>query len=138
MKRVQHLALVDDDEVFVFLAKKAIKQTNLVELVEVFENGQDALTFLLENLQHPSELPEVILLDLSMPVMDGWQFLHEFTKFSPKLPRKINIFICSSSISPEEIEMAKEMNTVSDFIIKPINKEKMIEVIQKVQADEWD
>ncbi|WP_114749246.1 response regulator [Pleomorphovibrio marinus] len=132
MKRIQHLTLVDDDEVFVFLAKKAIKQTNLVEQVKVFDNGQEALGFLLENLRQPSELPEVILLDLSMPVMDGWQFLHEFTKLSPNLSKKIKIFICSSSISPEEIEMAKEINAVSDFIIKPINKEKMIEVIQKV------
>ncbi len=132
MKRIHQLTLVDDDEVFVFLAKKAIKQTNLVELVKVFDNGQEILDYLLENQENPEKLPEVMLLDLSMPVMDGWQFLNEFHKLSPKLPKKINIFICSSSISPEEIEMANKMNEVSDFIIKPINKDKMIEVIQKV------
>lgn len=132
MKRIQHLTLVDDDEVFVFLAKKAIQQTNLVELVKVFDNGQEILDYLLENLEKPEELPEVMLLDLSMPVMDGWQFLGEFHKLSPRLPRKITIFICSSSISPEEIELANKNNEVSDFIIKPINKEKMIEIIQKV------
>jgi CheY-like chemotaxis protein len=132
MKRIHQLTLVDDDEVFVFLAKKAIKQTNLVEVVKVFENGKEILDYLFENQEEPEKLPEVMLLDLSMPVMDGWQFLNEFHKLSPKLPKKIIIFICSSSISPEEIEMANKINEVSDFIIKPINKEKLIEVIQKV------
>ena len=71
MNKIKTLALVDDDAVFVYLTKIAIEETNLVELIKVFENGLDAITFLEENKDNLAVLPEVILLDLSMPIMNG-------------------------------------------------------------------
>jgi CheY-like chemotaxis protein len=126
------LTIVDDDAIFVFLTKKVIKQTNIVEIIKVFENGLDAINFLKENSTNIEALPEIILLDLSMPIMNGWQFLEEFITLNPYLNKIITIYICSSSISPDDIARAKSINEVTDFIIKPIVKDKLIDIIKKL------
>lgn len=132
MNKIKSLTLIDDDDVFVFLTKKVIEETNLVDLIKVFENGLDAINYLKENVNNTEFLSEVILLDLSMPIMNGWQFLDEFTLLNPKIGKKITIYICSSSISPDDVSRAKSISEVTDYIIKPITKEKLIEVLKKL------
>lgn len=132
MRPIKTLTLIDDDDVFVFLTKKIIEQTNLVDLIKVFGNGLDAINFLKENKNNVDALPEVILLDLSMPIMDGWQFLEEYTMLNPYVGKKITIYICSSSISPADVARAKSISAVSDYIVKPITKEKLIEVVKNL------
>ncbi|MBF03963.1 MAG: response regulator [Flavobacterium sp.] len=132
MKHIKNLTLVDDDDVFVFLTKKTIEQTHLVDLIRVFNNGMDALNFLKENKDNIVELPEIIFLDLSMPIMNGWQFLEEYTKLNPYIGKKISIYICSSSISQDDITRAKAINEVTDYIIKPIAKTKLIDLIKNL------
>jgi CheY-like chemotaxis protein len=130
MNKVKTLGIVDDDKIYTFLIKKTIEQTNLVEMIKIFDNGLDAIDFLKKNVDNHDSLPEIILLDLSMPVMDGWGFLEEYILLSPKLGRKITIYIVSSSISPHDIGRAKSISLVSDFVIKPISKEKLIEIFK--------
>ncbi|WP_415370922.1 response regulator [Patiriisocius sp. Uisw_047] len=132
MNKVKTLGIVDDDKIYTFLVKKTIEQTDLVETIKVFENGLDAIDFLKNNAANRDTLPEIILLDLSMPVMDGWEFLEEYILLSPKLDRKITIYIVSSSISPFDIAKAKSISFVTDFIIKPVSKEKFIEIFKKL------
>lgn len=132
MAHIKTLTLVDDDDIFVFLTKKTIEETKLVELIRVFDNGLDALNFLKENKDNTDALPEIILLDLSMPIMNGWQFLEEFTILNPMIGKTITIYICSSSISPDDVARAKAISEVSDYIIKPVNKEKLVELIKKL------
>ena len=132
MTTLKQLALVDDDDVFVFLTTRMLEKYKLVDLIKIFENGYDALAFIKENLGNIEALPDIILLDLSMPIMDGWQFLDEFVKINLKIGKKITIYICSSSISPNDIARAKAISAVSDFIIKPMTKEKLIEMIKNL------
>ncbi|WP_111309024.1 response regulator [Confluentibacter sediminis] len=132
MNQIKTLTLIDDDDIFVFLTKKVIEQTNLVNLIKVFGNGLDAINFLKKNKYNTDSLPEIILLDLSMPIMNGWQFLEEYAKLNPSIGKKITIYICSSSISHDDITRAKSINEVSDYIIKPITKNRLIEVIKKL------
>ena len=132
MNKVKTLGIVDDDKIYTFLVKKTIEQTNLVNTIKVFENGLDAINFLKENTANQDTLPEILLLDLSMPIMDGWEFLEEYILLSPKLDRKITIYIISSSISPYDIDKAKSISIVTDFIIKPISKEKLIEIFKNL------
>nr|WP_321222116.1 response regulator [uncultured Psychroserpens sp.] len=68
-------------------------------------------------------LPDIILLDINMPIMDGWQFLDEFVKIeSHKL---ITIYIVSSSIDPQDIKRAKKYQNISNYIVKPITIKKL-------------
>ncbi len=132
MNKTKKLTIIDDDETFIYLTQKTIEQTNLVKLIKIFGNGLDAIEFLTENKGKEDVLPEIILLDLSMPIMDGWQFLDAFTNLNPKIGKKITIYICSSSISPDDIEKAKTISAVTDYIIKPITKDKLIEMIARL------
>lgn len=129
MKKV---VLVDDDQIFVYLTSKAIEQTHLIDLIRIFSNGLDAINFLKENSENANALPEIILLDLSMPIMDGWQFLEEYIRLQPRLAKTITIYIVSSSISPTDLLKAKNISAVSDYIIKPVTKEKLIEVVKNI------
>ncbi|MBA4276398.1 response regulator [Flavobacterium sp.] len=132
MTTLKQLTMVDDDDVFVFLTTRLLDKHKLVDLIKIFDNGYDAFVFIKENLYNIEVLPDIILLDLSMPIMDGWQFLDEFVKINPKIGKKITIYICSSSISPDDVIRAKTINVVSDFIIKPMTKDKLIEVIKNL------
>ena len=75
---------------------------------------------------------EIIFLDINMPIMDGWQFLEEYIKLNPKIGKKIVIYICSSSISPDDINKAKEISAVTDYIIKPVSKDMLAEILTKL------
>lgn len=132
MSTTKKLTIIDDDDTFIYLTKKTVEQTNLVKLIKIFGNGLDAIDFLKKNKGNPDVLPEIILLDLSMPIMDGWQFLEAFTELNPKIGKKITIYICSSSISPDDIKKAKTISAVTDYIIKPITKDKLIEMIARL------
>lgn len=129
MKKIEIIALIDDDPAFVFITEKIIEKTNHFKEVKVFDNGLYALNYLKENLNNDTHLPNIIFLDLSMPVMDGWQFLDEYALLKIKNKSKITVYICSSSISPYDITRAKSISDVTDFIIKPITKEKLTEIV---------
>lgn len=129
MKKIELLALVDDDDTFVFITKKIIEKSDFVKEIKVFGNGLAALNYIKENINSEYKLPDVILLDLTMPIMDGWEFLDEFTNLETQKTNKIIIYICSSSISPHDIIKAEKISMVSDFIIKPLTKDKFSEII---------
>lgn len=132
MKKVNSIAIVDDDEIYIFLTQKTIEKTGLVNVINKFDNGLDVLNFLKENKDNINLLPEIIFLDLSMPIMDGWQFLEQYILLYPKLEKQILIYVCSSSISPNDINKVKSFSIVSDFIIKPLTEEKIIDIIKKM------
>lgn len=132
MSPIKNILLVDDDVTFVFLTKRIISATNIVTNINEFNDSQDAIDFLKDNTDDKDLLPDVIFLDLSMPVMDGWGFLEEYVAIESKINKKIPLFIVSSSISPHDIERAKQFSMVSDFIIKPLVKEKFIEIMESL------
>jgi CheY-like chemotaxis protein len=132
MHSIKNLLLIDDDEIFTFMTKKIIEKTNLTEQIKVFGNGKEAISFLDSVAGEPHLLPEVIFLDLSMPVLDGWGFLEEYIRLKPKFGKKIILYIISSSVSPQDHERAKSYNDVSDFIIKPMTREKFIDIIKNL------
>lgn len=127
MKKVY---LVDDDDIFVFLTKKTILKVSDNVDVEVFSDGYQAITHLKEIARNTEALPDVIFLDLNMPVMDGWEFLAEYEELRTSLAREIQLYIVSSSISPHEMERSNSIEAVSAFIIKPLVKERFLEILQ--------
>ena len=132
MTTINNLLLVDDDELFTFMTKKIIEKTNLANQIRIFENGKLAIDFLDATSEKKELLPEVILLDLSMPVLDGWGFLEEYILLKPRLAKKITLYIVSSSVSPKDHQRAKEYSDISDFIIKPMTTEMFIDLIKNL------
>lgn len=115
--------IIDDDKLSIKLMSMLISKNNFCEEIVSFHNPQTALDELKSNATNPSKLPDVILLDLNMPVLDGWQFLDEFAMVS--FEKKIVVFIVSSSIDPCDLEMAKNYPIVKGYIIKPLSSEKL-------------
>ena len=127
---MRSIFLVDDDKVLIYLTKRTIKSTEAEISFKDFENGLDAINYLRSVAGNPDQLPDIILLDLNMPVMDGWEFLDEYRKLEPTISKKSKLYIFSSSISPHDMERAKNISLVDDFIIKPLKKEKVTELIE--------
>ncbi|WP_299431762.1 response regulator [uncultured Aquimarina sp.] len=128
MKRIDIACIIDDDPIFVFGIKKVMELINFCEGIMVFKNGQDGLNNLRAIISAKEKLPDIILLDLNMPILDGWQFLEEFIKIP--CDKKILIYVVSSSVDPEDVLRAKSYEGVSDYIVKPISVQKLKEVLQ--------
>jgi CheY-like chemotaxis protein len=130
MGSLKNIFIIDDDKLFIFLTRKTIELTNYVTTISEFGDGLVAINHLRQISDRAELLPDIIFLDLSMPVMDGWEFLEEYSSHASYFKKKIKLYIFSSSISPHDIERAKNFSVVADFIIKPLVKEKIIELLK--------
>ncbi|SDM16335.1 response regulator [Pedobacter antarcticus] len=124
--------LIDDDEIFVFLTKKTILKVSADVEVQVFADGQQAISHLQDIAGNSELLPDVIFLDLNMPVMDGWEFLDEYQKLDGFPLNGVPLYIVSSSISPYEMDRSAGIPVVTEFIIKPLVKEKFLEILENL------
>ncbi len=132
IKKLHTLCLVDDDIIHQFIIKKLANsiKTYSEELL-IFGNGEEAIKHLKSASKTTEKLPDILLLDLNMPIMDGWEFLNEYMSIAPSLKKKIRIYILSSSDHPEDIEKAKEYEGISDYLIKPITEIQLSELIER-------
>jgi len=122
--------IIDDDDIFVFGLTKLIQIKSLTENVVVQDNGQTALSYIKDLVVNESPLPELILLDLNMPILDGWGFLAEFSRLEESLRQKIEVKIMSSSIAQSDYERSKTFADVSGYLIKPISIPDLTKLLQ--------
>jgi two-component system, chemotaxis family, chemotaxis protein CheY len=123
------IALIDDDKIFQLTASKTIRATSITDQILQFENGEEALKFLRNNLKDSSVLPDFIFLDINMPLIDGWMFLEDYDELKGELSKPIVIYMVSSSIDPRDISRAKGNSNVTDYVIKPVTREKFMELL---------
>jgi YesN/AraC family two-component response regulator len=121
--------IIDDDQIYVFGLKKLINFHKYCKNLLVFKNGAEAIKYMKPLISTSEELPDVILLDINMPVMDGWQFLDEFVKIKPLIQKKITIYMVSSSIDEADFERAKTYEEISEFIVKPVREEDLEKIL---------
>ncbi len=120
MSKIKTCCIIDDDPIFIYGTKRMIKETDFCNSVIVFNNGEDALMGLKEAYKIDLELPQVIFLDLNMPIMNGWEFLDELIKLPNTSLNNTVIYVTSSSVDPRDIERVKEYELISNYILKPI------------------
>lgn len=132
MKHIDTTCLIDDDRIFIFAAKRILKATNFCNNFTIYNNGAEALTGLKAIIKSGQNIPDLILLDLNMPIMDGWQFLDEFVKIENS--KKITLYIVSSSIDPADSEKAKQYEQITDFIVKPITKDALTKIVNTINT----
>lgn len=129
MENIDLVYVVDDDPLYIFSMKKVLKLTEFCDDAKFFKNGQEALDELVPQLEE-GNLPDVMFLDISMPLMNGWELLDQLVKY-PK-SKEIKIFIVSSSIDPYDTGKSSSYDIVTDYIYKPITIEKMKELKEKL------
>ena len=123
---MNHILIVDDDKVHHVVMSMLVKRLPFKLESSKALDGREAIDQIRANLQNP---PDLVLLDLNMPVMNGWEFLEEFNKLLPKMPHQPIVCILSSTIAPDDIERSKGYPTVHSFISKPLLKSDMIELL---------
>lgn len=118
--------LVDDSEIDNFINQKMLEGLNFAERIYVHTGSKSALEFLMNfdrNQLPDSLLPEIIFLDINMPIMDGFQFAEEFRKQSPGIYEKVRIVFLTSSLNPVDQKKAMAVQGVYSFLNKPLNKD---------------
>ncbi len=131
--RVDKVCIIDDDPIFVYGTKVILNYNgSFCSNIMVYENGEEALDNLANELKNKEKLPEVIFLDLNMPIMDGWEFLDIFCKI-PDIGIKTNIYILSSSINSDDINKSKKYSIVKDFIQKPLTEAKFSKLLESIE-----
>ena len=128
------IALVDDDKVFQLTTLRTIQAAKLTDRILQFENGEEALSYLKQHAAETDTLPDFIFLDINMPFVDGWMFLEDFASLKIALKKDISIYMVSSSIDPRDVNRAKGNKDVQEYIIKPVSREKLIQVLKKAAA----
>ncbi len=117
------ICIIDDDPIYQILINKIIAMSKTECEIIRFKNGKEALDYF--TLDTIKNLPEIILLDLEMPIMDGWDFMTEVDKI---FTDQTDIYIVSSSIAYEDKEKAKRFTKVKGYFSKPIDSEKILEI----------
>ena len=133
---LQKVICVDDDPIALLLSKLVISKANFASQIVTCVNGEEAMKYL-ENPEtieenSNSEQPLLILLDLNMPVMDGWEFLEQFSSKLQDIYNSTKIILLSSSIDPNDIKKSKDFSMVVDFLPKPLTKEMLTLISEKI------
>lgn len=115
MKQLSMVYLVEDDIITAFLIKTLMEKFSFADEIHGFQNGQDALNALLSGKVDP----DMLFLDLNMPIMDGWEFLTAISKH-PKYA-KLPIYILTSSIDPTDKARSAEFRNVKGYLVKPLS-----------------
>lgn len=118
--------VIDDDPIYQIIVNKIIKKSELFLSVSNFKNGKEAIEGLKDALDDKVVFPNVILLDINMPIMDGWEFMEELVLLKSRINEPIQIYIVSSSIALEDKNKAKIYPEIIAYLSKPINNNDLI------------
>lgn len=128
--------LIDDNPDDNYFHERVIKKNNAADIVIAQESALDALDYLKSKSNHEHLHPDLILLDINMPGMNGWEFLEEDKKLDQDLQSKMVVIMLTTSESPEDKAFAKTQNILADFRSKPLTKEMLDEILNKYYSSQ--
>ena len=132
MEKLQNVLLIDDDPMTNYLHKRIIEGFKVSHQIEIANDGDEALQLINNYIQSGNEdkIPQLIFVDLDMPLMDGFQFLEAYQSLDFKNKDSVVVSVLTSSFNPKDVNRAKAFS-VDDFIVKPLTKEKMRELMEQ-------
>lgn len=124
MKSPKLAYVVEDDRITATITQLIAKKDLRCRAVQTFDNGQRAFDKLSTAVSAGSGVPDLILLDLNMPLMDGWEFLDAFRGLPLKQP--VCVFVLTSSIHPDDMEKATHYQVVKGYFSKPLDNQNIV------------
>lgn len=125
-----NLLVIDDDDINIFIINKIVEKTGYNVNMVAKANGLLAIEHLKDTMDQ-TDFPDLILIDINMPVLNGWEFLHAYEDLN--ISKKIDMYMLSSSVYENDIEKAKTYSKVKGFISKPLSIERLIELFKELQ-----
>ncbi len=126
---MEQIYIIDDDKANNYLCRLVLEDTGINKNVYSFYLVNDALNALKQSIEADSAFPDMVLLDINLPGLDGWDFLAEFRKFPEECKSNSKIFLLSSSVYPDDEERAKSYPEILEFLPKPLT----IEVVERIK-----
>ncbi len=126
------IMLVDDNETDNFIHRRVLEMGHFSEEIIVKNSGKSALEYLEANKNNPDRIPEVIFLDINMPIVDGFVFLFEFESFPDSIKDNSKIIVLSSSDNKKDIDRIVDNDHVIHFITKPLSEDSVTELREMV------
>jgi CheY-like chemotaxis protein len=121
--KFETVMIIDDNTIDLYITSRMITKKKFGKKVLKYSSAQEALKYLQHNQDNISALPQIIFVDIYMPVMSGFEFLDEYDKLSPTLKINCRAYIVSSTIDDDDIARAQRNTNVVCFQVKPITKE---------------
>ncbi len=121
--------IIDDDAIYQKIIHKLIERSGVISSHTSFTNGNEAINALKNTLNENELLPDIILLDINMPVMDGWEFMEEIKTIKSKINKRIIIYMVSSSIAPEDKNKSKTFSEIYSYIPKPVSVNDLMAIV---------
>jgi CheY-like chemotaxis protein len=119
--RKKTIWVIDDDTIYQIIVNKIIQKSEMFSTISSFKNGKEALDAVINSLNDNEILPDIILLDINMPVMDGWEFMEEMKLLKPSITKQIIVYVVSSSIAVEDKNKSKTYPDILGYLSKPVN-----------------
>lgn len=130
-KKLNCILLIDDDEPTNFLHKLVIDRHACAEKVVAFQDAQEALAFLADNSSGTYAQPDLILLDINMPGMNGWEFLKAYARLPEAQRGNIVVMMLTTSLNPDDKRHADTIQGVAGFLSKPLTKKLLQEILEQ-------
>jgi len=139
MEKLRLILLIDDDEGTNFYNKFLIKETNIARNVAVAKNGKVALEFLTSTGKFARNAPryprpDIIFLDINMPVMDGFEFMEAYEELPDNQKGNMVVVMLTTSLDQKDLSRAKEFGELKGFMNKPLTKNHLAAVLKKYFA----
>jgi CheY-like chemotaxis protein len=131
VKKYHTVMLIDDNEIDNLINQKMIEAASIAENIYTHTGAKSAIEFLrnMEKLEVADKvLPDVIFLDIDMPLMDGFQFLDEFEKLTTVAKKKCKIVMLTSSINPQDFNRSKKYENVRLYLNKPLSHDSIVKL----------
>ncbi len=128
--------IIDDDKLYQFGMKRMLEHIATETEIIQFYNGLQAIEYLQQNKDHRNLLPDVIFLDINMPVMNGWQFLDAFVNLHLHPEQRITIYMVTSSVDNAEILKAASYKEIKNYIIKPISISNLKDIFNNLAKEQ--
>ena len=135
MKNINSIAIIDDDYICQFTAKRIIEVAHIAKKIFLFSEGKEACDYLTANAGKTEKLPDIILLDIHMPIMDGFEFLKCFSTLKFTFRKKIDIHVFTSSVDLDDIARIKSFADVTGCVGKPVTLTKLENIISSFQRE---